>query len=132
MDLNLTLGAILICFATIVTPLLVARQSFRRQDEVAARLEKASLKTNTKLDVIHTLVNSNMTAAMQSELDAITRELAMMLEVIELKKANGLEPSKKALAALDTTQSKLTELTNQLEDRRKSTILADKQLEEAV
>ncbi len=115
---------------------------YRRQDEVAeraARVADAVAKraaetarmllaanervtsstnsTNQKLDVIHTLVNSNMTAALQSELDATTRELAMIREVMALKKANGLEPSPEAMAMANATEKKISELTINITDR---------------
>src|SRR6185503_6664284 len=61
---------------------------YARQDAVAKKVEDAAnllrasndkvaettKVTNGKLDLIHTLVNSNMTAAMQSELNATVRE----------------------------------------------------------
>ena len=66
------------------------KEDYDRQDVVAAkaaeaailllaaneRVAKTAAVTNQKLDVIHTLVNSNMTAAMQAELDAINKERA--------------------------------------------------------
>ena len=102
-----------------------------RQDELAARAARAQhdlseqaaeaarmlMDTNGKLDVIHTLVNSNMTAAMQSEYAAVVRELAVMREIMELKKANGLEPSTAVLTAIAATEIKLNELRAALEDR---------------
>lgn len=73
--------------------------------------------TNSKLDVIHTLVNSNMTAAMQAELDATVRELALMREVIALKSEHGRDPSADALAAIESTTKKIAELRAVLADR---------------
>lgn len=81
------------------------------------RVAKTSAETISKLDVIHALVNSNMTAAMQSEHDATVRELAMMMEVIELKRAAGREPSVEAIAAIESTRRKIVELDNILLDR---------------
>lgn len=116
-----------------------------RQDAVAAKAEAASRaiadraaeaarllaennmlvaetakETGKKLDVIHELVNSNMTAAMQSEFEAVTRELAMMREVVELRRAAGQEPGPDALAAIAATQAKLAELDVTLDDRAKA------------
>jgi len=103
------------------------RGAAERADEAARllidnneRVAKSQLETNGRLDVIHTLVNSSMTAAMQSEFDAVTRELAMMREVVELKKASGMEPSAAALAAVKTTEAKLNELAVTLEDRART------------
>jgi len=84
------------------------------------RVARTQQETNGKLDVIHTLVNSNMTAAMQSEFDAVARELAMMREVAALKQAAGQEPSPETLAAISATEAKLHELDAALADRAKA------------
>jgi hypothetical protein len=81
------------------------------------RVAQTQAETNGKLDVIHTLVNSNMTAAMQSEFDAVSRELAMMREVAALKQAAGQEPSAETTAAIGATEAKLHELDAALADR---------------
>jgi hypothetical protein len=81
------------------------------------RVARTAQVTNGKLDVIHTLVNSNMTAAMQSEYDATVRELAMMREVMALKEAAGGSPGAEARAAIAATEVKLAELAAALEDR---------------
>ncbi len=103
------------------------REDFARQDVVAARLLAANERvandtkvTNTKLDTIHTLVNSNMTAAMQAELDATTRELAVIRELIAVKQGIGQSPSVDALAAERAAHDKIAELTVVLTDRKKS------------
>jgi len=85
------------------------------------RVAHTAQVTNGKLDVIHQLVNSSMTAAMQSELDATVRELAMMREVMELKRAAGTEPAPETLAAIDATQAKIGELAASLQDRANAT-----------
>lgn len=99
-----------------------------RAEEVASELRRNTTVTNDKLDVIHTLVNSNLTASMQSEYDATKRELAMMLEVIALKKAAGLEPSIDALAAVDATKVRIGELNSKLMDRAAQQQVVEKQL----
>jgi hypothetical protein len=70
-----------------------------------------------KLNTIHTLVNSNMTASMQAELDATVRELAMMHEVIDLKRINGHDPTPAALEAVAFTEGKIADLRARLNDR---------------
>jgi len=100
-------------------------EDMQRQDNVASDLKDNQSTTNTKLDTIHVLVNSNMTAAMQAELDATIRELAMMREVIALNRAAGREPSPEAAEALRNTQLKIDELKAQLEDRLRSTRIAE-------
>jgi hypothetical protein len=73
--------------------------------------------TNGKLDVIHELVNSNMSAAMQSELDALEVTLAALTEVVDLKRAAGREPGPEALAAIRSTEGKIRESRAALNDR---------------
>jgi len=84
------------------------------------RVAATQQETNGKLDVIHTLVNSNMTAAMQSEFDAVSRELAMMREVAALKQAAGQQPTGETTAAISVTEAKLHELDAALADRAKA------------
>jgi hypothetical protein len=75
---------------------------------------------NGKLNTIHTLVNSNMTASMQAELDATKRELAMMHEVIDLKKRAGHDPTPGALEAITFTEGQIADLRARLDDRLKA------------
>lgn len=99
-------------------------EDWARQDEVAEKLLRAnevvalqSRDTQKKLEVIHTLVNSNMTAAMDAELHATEREYAMMLEVIDLKKTAGVEPTRTVLDQVAATEAKIAELRATMEDR---------------
>ena len=134
--------AVIVAISSMFGPVLMAWVTYRvqraqrledwaRQDEVARRVEQvathaaaAAQTTSDKLDVIHTLVNSNMTAALQSEFDAVTRELVMMKEVILLNRASGQEPSVDALAAITTTEAKIAELSSILTDRKTATDIA--------
>jgi hypothetical protein len=92
-----------------------------------SRLEKLFTLMLDHLKVIHTLVNSNMTAAMQAELDATIRELAMMQEVIDIKRSVGQEPSPASLAALQRTEERVGELRATLQDRFKAGLVAAEQ-----
>ncbi len=102
-----------------------AQQEVAVQAAEAARLLLANNErvaeiqelTNGKLDVIHVLVNSNMTAAMQGEMDATIREVALMTELLQLKKAAGLAPTVEALAAIDAANAKIKDLRLSLADR---------------
>ena len=96
-----------------------AERLLAAQEEESARVVRAHQETSDKLDVIHTLVNSNLTAAMQSEYEAIGRELIMMGEVLEMRRAAGQEPSPGALDAIAATEAKLGELDHALAERRR-------------
>jgi hypothetical protein len=95
----------------------IAAELLVKSNAVVAETAKV---TNVKLDVIHTLVNSSMTAAMQAELDATIRELAMMHEIVELKEAAGKKPLPVAERAITLTEGRIAELEHQLADRRVS------------
>jgi hypothetical protein len=109
--------------------------------EVAAKAAEAAdllLKSNAevaatakeqgaKLDVIHTLVNSNMTAAMQAEYDATLRELAMMKEVRDLRLEQGQKPTPDVIGAIAATEARASELKAQLDDRQKQAALVASQ-----
>ena len=77
------------------------------------------------------LVNSSLTGAMQSEAEAVVRELAMMLEVVELKKSMGKEPTVEVLAAIDATRAKIAELQAKLADRLKQTRIVEEKERDA-
>jgi hypothetical protein len=144
-----------VLFASVTAPLVLAlvtgrqhrrdkEQDYARQDAVAAQAAEAARlllesnekaaegvsETNQKLDVIHTLVNSNMTAAMESELGALTRELAMMREVIGLKEAAGRKPTPEALKEIERGRDKIAEVQAMLEDRRKQQEIINGQVEQ--
>jgi hypothetical protein len=70
-----------------------------------------------KLRVIHALVNSNMTAHMQSELEATVRELTMMREVARLHQEAGRDPTEETRSAIDLTEARVAELRAVLGDR---------------
>lgn len=72
---------------------------------------------NRKLKVVHALVNSNMTAHMQSELDATVRELAMMREVARLHEEAGRDATDETRSAIDLTEARVAELRAVLHDR---------------
>jgi hypothetical protein len=128
---------------------LVAERLQQRNEEVAARahdvaiqtqhaaqlllannkaVDAATRATNTKLDVIHTLVNSNMTAALQGELDSTRANLVTLRELIGLRVAQGQEPDDDARAALAALEEKVGRLASNLQDRVEQTKVADAQI----
>ncbi len=94
------------------------------------RVAKSAEEQAGKLDQIHTLVNSNMTASMQGELDATVAQAVLLEEVIEMRREAGKEPSPETEAALVLTKKKVEELRAALDDRVKNTEKADAQLKE--
>ncbi len=120
-------------------------EDYTRQDAVAARAEAvsralengqikaatllvennkvvaaAAAETQGQLKVIHTLVNSSLTAAMQSSLDDKRVTLVLMREIIDIKQRQGTSPTMDALAALEAVRGKIGELEAKLDDRKKA------------
>ncbi len=85
--------------------------------EIADAAAEATKITSAKLEVIRIDVNSNMTAAMQAELDATEAQVVLMREVIDLKKSAGREPSTEAQALLKAKELRINELKATLKDR---------------
>jgi len=88
--------------------------NWERQDKLAKisneKLDDIAKISNEKLDDIHELVNSNLTSAFVSERNAHVATLSMMLEVIELKRANGHEPNSKTLSSIAVIEARINEL----------------------
>lgn len=94
------------------------------------RVAATARVTNSKLDTIHGLVNSSMTAAMHSELDALVTSLALMHEVMDMKRTAKSEPTAEALLAVRTTEAKISELRAVINDRLQQTETAGQVKEE--
>jgi hypothetical protein len=93
---------------------------YEREDAAEARAEKRDGVQSAKLDQIHTLVNSNLTAYMQDTLDTTRAYLALLLSTPT--------PSSEAHALILATRAKVVELQAQLNDRKKQTDTAARQL----
>jgi hypothetical protein len=123
-------------------------QDYARQDAVAAKAEAAAERasvaaegirvanehvasetrqTNKKLDVIHALVNSQMTAAIQSELDATEREVVLMREIIGINSAAGRNPTEDSMVAVKATEERIRELRVTLKERHRQDEIAQAQ-----
>jgi hypothetical protein len=100
-----------------------------RQAERGKELHHKLTKVGDTVDVVHTLVNSDKTAAMQAQLDSTERELVMMRENAELHKLLGRDPSAEALAAIKAAQVKIEELRAELTARHEQAAIAEQQME---
>ena len=91
-----------------------------KTDEVARRVEMSTNMTNTQLEKIHGLVNSQMTQALRSELAATKDTLALMSELIVNNKKNNIEPTTQVLDAVANREAKITELEENLRVREEA------------
>jgi hypothetical protein len=85
--------------------------------QIATAALESSKIVNAKLEVIRVDVNSNMTAAMQAELDATEGQIALLREVVELKKSAGTKPTQEALSYITAKDQRISELRATLKDR---------------
>lgn len=96
----------------------------QNNEKVAAATKAA----NTKLDVIHTLVNSNMTSALQGQLDAHKAQLITLRELIALRVMMGQSPDDETAATLLALETRVGVLAANLKDRIRQTDVADAQI----
>jgi uncharacterized membrane-anchored protein YhcB (DUF1043 family) len=99
--------------------LLLAEQraTKARTEEVAVLAARAASATDSQLKQIHTLVNSDMTAARQELLDQTRLLVSIYRKTIEDDRAAGREATPSDLAALDAAEAKVSELQGILADR---------------
>jgi hypothetical protein len=150
----LVVAAVIVCAAAVALVLLVRATNrerredraldLKRQDAVAEQArETAALllesnkrfaavtrTTNSKLDSIHTLVNSNLTAAMLAELGATEAGLDLMRELTADRSARGIEPSPEATARINATEKRVDDLREQVEARQDADRTAKRQVDD--
>lgn len=109
----------------------VAVAAKKASDETIAsrlKMDTTTAAIGTQLEVIHTLVNSNYTKALQNLLDSTERELASLEEIVDLKRTAGREPTPGALAAVGAAKVKIIELRVEVAERVKADALVVAQL----
>ena len=100
------------------------RETTRVQAVATAEVTEKIDKIGEDLTVVHTLVNSNLTQAMEGELDQTRITLALLRKVMALHSQGGTEASPADLGAVAQAEAKVAQLENLLAVRdRKSTRL---------
>lgn len=135
------LGSIAV-FTAVTAPLLLTymtsriraeerRLDYERQDKIAERVAEVARVTAESADhvteklnkisnqaaQIHTLVNSDMTAARQAELDATRVVLRVLKRVVRTSLDKGVRPDQPDLDAIDDATARISELEQILADR---------------
>jgi hypothetical protein len=104
-------------------------ESNERVAEAATTQTLLAEGVDRKLDAIHGLVNSTLTAAKESEMAAKESELAALVRLVDFV-AGGSDAG--AIDRLDTQiaglHTELAELRTELDDRAKATVVADDDL----
>ena len=94
------------------------------------RQEEIQLTTLQTVEQVHTLVNSNFTAALAAQLDETESSLILMKEVSALHQAAGTAPSVEAVTAIDAKEAKVAELRATLADRTAAQATVDAKVED--
>jgi hypothetical protein len=109
--------------------LLAAQQeSIARTDAVAKHVADSTTKTSAQLAVIHTLVNSTLTAALLASLDASRGELVAVLRMADMQREHGGVVSEEDAAAILALRRKVGELSAEMQEREAQTRTADTQI----
>jgi hypothetical protein len=93
------------------------QETIARTNEVARLAAETARNQTAKLDQIHTLVNSDMTAARQSELDQHKAMLVVLQRVVSMAYAKGTDPDPADVQAIEQTRRRIDELEAILADR---------------
>jgi hypothetical protein len=109
------------------------KEDWARQDTVAAKLimsnqhvaDNAS-RTFKQLegisvttDIIHTLVNSDLTKAIQGQLDKTIISVSLAQQVVDLHKKAGIEPPPEVLGIIEAASESISSLKADLAQREK-------------
>jgi hypothetical protein len=100
-------------------------------ERVAALAAKTATSVDQQLERIHTLVNSDMTAARANELDGARLTLAALLKIIALDRDAGREPTAEDLALIEATEARIVELEQILADRHAQQQAVEQQARDA-
>lgn len=100
------------------------KEDFARQDIVAGKVDQvaaaakvATVETASQLRQIHTLVNSDMTAARQGQLDQTRLSLILLRKIVAMAESAGRAATVDELAAIEETEKRIGELEGILADR---------------
>ncbi len=105
------------------------QESIARTEEVAKVAAAANDVTTSQLKQIHTLVNSDMTAARQAELDQTRLSLVLLRRMIARDVTDGRSPDPDDLAAIDLAEARITNLTAILADRLEQQRMAEAEMD---
>ena len=131
---NKALALVINGFYALITAVSLAVATFvfgeiRRTQDSKQAAHSADVM-DAKLNQIHALVNSNLTAAMNETLVARKANLALLLEASAVSKAAGRKPVAEAQSIIDTMSTSIHELESSLSDRLAQTYAAAKKLQE--
>jgi len=105
----------------------VASLLLAANERVARQTSDLAAKTNSKIDQVHVLVNSNYTQEMEARLVALDALVGMTEEVARLNLAAGAEPTEASKIALENLKRTAEGLRKSLAERSLATVAAQLQ-----
>jgi hypothetical protein len=96
---------------------------------VAAATKADVSETHAQLKQIHTLVNSDMTAARQGELNQARLTLVMLRRIVALTEAAGRDITSAELSEIERTEQRIAELEAIIADRMTQFRLAEAEIQ---
>jgi hypothetical protein len=124
-----SIPALFTSIASAITALTVLLGGITAAVKVVVPLLRETRHNTAQLNVIHTLVNSTLTAALQSELDATRRERMLLREIVVMRKDGGHDATDEQAGALEAIDRKIRDLTQAMVDRADQTRMAEIQIE---
>jgi hypothetical protein len=109
-------AGIVTSIASIVTAVLLLLAAIIGFRQVTG-IRKQGADTNSKLDLIHSLVNSTLTASIESDLSATKALLLKIQELVAIQKENGIVTSPETYAAMAGAEVKVSRLEQEIADR---------------
>ena len=100
-------------------------------EDVRVAAASSAADTKTQLKQIHTLVNSDKTAAMQALLDQTQLTLVGLREIVALVKKGRGKPTAATLSAIETAEEHIAQLTAELVDREHQAVAVEAEKQKA-
>ncbi len=108
--------------------LAAQKESIARTDAVADHVAASTSSTSAKLEVIKTLVNSHMTAALLTALDASRSELVTLLKMADMQRMHGDAVPDDQAGEIAALRRKVGEMSAAMQEREEQTRVADTQI----
>jgi len=106
-------------------------ETIRRTDVVAKRAREADDDIQAQLKQIHTLVNSDMTAARKAELVAVETALGLLNRVIAINHRAGMPISSDDRESKDDKETRIEELKTIIADRNAQMVEVEHEKQDA-
>jgi hypothetical protein len=120
-----TLTGIITAVASLITAISLLVTAFGVVVPKFREIRMTQKEQDRKLDTIHVLVNSTLTAAKDAQRAGAERELILLREMRDVHLDSGREPSERDNAHIAEAEQRVRDLRAELEDRARQGAKAD-------